>query len=292
MEWPAVRTLGALDHAVILVRDLETAERRMAALGFRPTPRGIHSPHMGTANATVVLPDRRTYFELLGVVAPTPANATQRARLARREGLYGLAFKTDDARATAAELAEAGLAQDGAVSFARAVELPQGIREARFTVARAREDATPGAWCFACQHHTPELVWREDHVEQPNGARAIVEIVGCASDPDALASAWRRLLGERVERTEGGIRARTGTATISFLTPEALRDRYGSALAGCEDGTPSLVLMALAVAERDRAAACLAQAGIAAQEGPEGALVVPAAAACGAAIEFRPTAHV
>ena len=60
--------VSGIDHCVLLVRDLDAAERAMARLGFRPTPRGHHSAHMGTANATVVFRDG-TYFETLGVVA-------------------------------------------------------------------------------------------------------------------------------------------------------------------------------------------------------------------------------
>ena len=75
-----MRHVLGLDHVVILVRDLDDADARMARLGFRPTPRGYHSAHMGTANATVMLPDR-TYFETLTVLQETPANADVRAVL-------------------------------------------------------------------------------------------------------------------------------------------------------------------------------------------------------------------
>lgn len=284
-----MRSVGDLDHAVVLVRDLDAAERRFQALGFRCTPRGYHSTHMGTANATVVLPDRRTYFELLGVVAPTPANATQRARLARREGLYGLAFKTADARAAAAELDSAGLAQGDAVDFARPVELPDGIREARFTVARGRDDLTPGAWCFLCQHHTPELVWRPEYLHQPNGARALLEIVGCAEDLDAVEDGWRLWFDERVERADGMVRTRTDTASITYLDPASLRERYGSGIDAPADGEPFLALLAFAVDELEGTRALLAAAAVPTGSGPGGSVVVPATAACGVAIEFRPS---
>ncbi|MGH6900445.1 MAG: VOC family protein, partial [Geminicoccaceae bacterium] len=97
-----------LDHVVILVRDLADAEARLARLGFRPTPRGVHSAHMGTANATVVFGDG-TYLEALGVLQPTANNLAVRTVLAEREGPYGLAFKTEDAGAAAAERAAAGI---------------------------------------------------------------------------------------------------------------------------------------------------------------------------------------
>lgn len=285
-----MRGVGDLDHAVILVADLDEAERRYAALGFRTTPRGYHSAHMGTANSTVVLPDRRTYFELLSVSVPTPANAAQRARLAHRPGLYGLAFKTEDARAAAAELAAAGLGEGGAVDFARAVELAHGPRDARFTVARTRADAIPGAWCFLCQHHTPDLVWRADHLEQPNGATALVEVLGSAADLDALEAPWRLLLGERVQRIADRLEARTGTATIGFHEPAALRRRLGAAVEGLDLEEPGLVALVFAVADPGRARARVEAAGITALEGSDGSVFVPAAAACGVVIAFRPAA--
>jgi len=283
--------VGHLDHAVILVADLDRAEQQFAQLGFRPTPRGYHSTHMGTANATVVMLDRRTYVELLGIVAPTPANAAQRARLARRPGLHGLAFATDDARTAAAELEAAGLGEGGAVDFARAVELADGPRDARFTVARLREDALPGAWCFLCQHHTRELVWRPGYVDQPNGARAIVEVLGWARDLDALVGPWRRLFGERVQRRGATVEIRTDTATISFHTPEALRDRLSGAVDEADPHEPGLAALAFAVEDPGRVRACVEAAGIAAIAGEGGAVLVPAATAAGVAILFRPGAE-
>lgn len=285
-----MRGVGDLDHAVILVADLDEAERRYAALGFRTTPRGYHSAHMGTANSTVVLPDRRTYFELLSVSVPTPANAAQRTRLARRPGLHGLAFKTEDARASAEELARAGLGEGGAVDFARAVELREGPRDARFTVARLRDDAVPGAWCFLCQHHTTDLVWRPDYLEQPNGATALVEVLGSAADLDALEAPWRLLLGERVQRTGDRLEARTGTATIAFHEPAALRHRLGAAVDGLDLEEPGLVALVFAVADPARTRSCLEAAGIAPLNGEESSVLVPAAAACGVVIAFRPAA--
>ncbi len=285
-----IRGVGDLDHAVILVADLEEAERRFAALGFRTTPHGYHSAHMGTANSTVVLPDRRTYFELLSVSVPTPANAVQRARLGHRPGLYGLAFKTEDARAVAAELAAAGLGEGGAIDFARTVELADGPRDARFTVARTRNDAAPGAWWFVCQHHTPDLVWRPDYLEQPNGAMALVEVLGSAADLDALEAPWRLLLGERVRRTADRLEARTATATIAFHEPEGLRRRLGGAVDGLDLAEPGLVALVFAVADPARARSCLEAAGIALLTGEGGTVLVPAAAACGVVIAFRPAA--
>jgi hypothetical protein len=282
--------VGHLDHAVILAADLDAAEQQFARLGFRTTPRGYHSAHMGTANATIVLPDRRTYVELLGVLAPTPANAAQRARLARRPGLHGLAFATDHARSAAAELEAAGLGEGGAVDFARAVELADGPRDARFTVARLREDALPGAWCFLCQHHTRDLVWRPGYVDQPNGARALVEVLGWASDLDALVGPWRRLFGERVERRAKAVEIRTGSATITFWPVEELRGRLGDAIGALDPEEAGLAALVFAIDDPAATRAVLEAGGTAPCVGDDGSLVVPAASAAGVAILLRPRA--
>ena len=105
-----MHVVHGLDHVIILVHDLDAAEGTMRRLGFTTTPRGVHSDSMGTHNATVVLPDRTTYFEVLAVRLPTPANARARALLQAGHGLAGVIFKTGDAEAAAAAFAAAGVA--------------------------------------------------------------------------------------------------------------------------------------------------------------------------------------
>ena len=55
--------LGA-DHVVIAVRDLDAAAAQWRRLGFTLSPRGTHSPLLGTGNYTIMLED--DYLELLG----------------------------------------------------------------------------------------------------------------------------------------------------------------------------------------------------------------------------------
>lgn len=228
-----------LDHVIILVRDLDDAEARMTRLGFRPTPRGYHSAHMGTANATVMLRNG-TYFETLTVVQPTPANADTRATLALREGPGGLALKTDDAHGAAAEFAAAGIAAGDALDFVRPVELPGGNQDARFTVARVRSDASPGTSLFVCQQHTPDVVWREDFLEQPNGVTGLAELIGVADDLAAIERAYGVIFGDRVRRSADAVTIAADLATISFLTPAALAQRFGPPAATLGAPTPRL----------------------------------------------------
>jgi hypothetical protein len=273
-----------LDHVIILVRDLDDGDRRMQALGFRPTPRGVHSAHMGTANATVMLANG-TYFETLTVTHPTPANEATRAILAEREGAFGLALKTDDARGAAAEFAAAGIEVGEALDFSRPVDLPGGTEQARFTVARTRAEATPGASLFVCQQHTPDVVWRKDYLEQPNSATGLAELIGVADDLAKVEDAYEVIFGERVRRSDDAVTIAAGLATISFLSPAALAARFGSLAASVSSPTPRLAAIRFAVEDLGRAKEVLRRNDVPWTASGASILVAPQQA-CGTLIVF------
>src|SRR5260370_14972916 len=92
-----------IDHAVVVVRDLDKAAETWRRLGFTVSPRGTHSAKMGSGNTTIMLdPD---YMELLGVLVETEHNAPTRAFLAKRgEGIERIAFTAGDSAAGAGEI--------------------------------------------------------------------------------------------------------------------------------------------------------------------------------------------
>ncbi len=120
---PLKHSLGA-DHVVIAVRDLNASAARWKRLGFALSPRGAHSPQMGTANYTIVF--REDYLELLGVVAATNQNKPTRNFLSMGEGIERTAFTSDDAAGGVAELKSRGVDAVGPVDFGRPVDLPGG----------------------------------------------------------------------------------------------------------------------------------------------------------------------
>src|SRR6201982_4322 len=90
----ALKNVIGIDHAVVMVRDLDHAAETWRQLGFTLSPRGTHSAHMGTGNYTMMLdPD---YIELLGVLAATEHNAPARAFIDKREGIERVAFTAVD----------------------------------------------------------------------------------------------------------------------------------------------------------------------------------------------------
>jgi hypothetical protein len=274
-----------LDHVIILVRDLGDADARMARLGFRPTPRGLHSPHMGTANATVIL-ENGTYLEVLSVLEATSANADSRAVLAEREGPFGIALKTDDAHSAADAFEAAQIGAAGALAFVRPVAFPNGTQDACFTVARIRADATPGASLFVCQHHTPEIVWREDYLEQPNGATGLAEVIGIADDLIAIEDAYGAIFGERVRSAADRVTIAAGDAQITFLSPGAFVERFGAVGEPVSSPRPRLAGLRVGVRDLDRAKATLQRNRVPWTEGAERSLLVAPDQGCGTLLEI------
>lgn len=271
-------SVSGIDHVVILVRDLDRARERFARLGFTVSPLGRHSDHMGTANHTIML--REDYFELLGVLRPTEANARWRAALARREGLEAIAFRTASADRTAAELGDLDFEAVTPIHFSRPVE---GGREAAFNVTRFPPDATPQLTAFACEHLTPENVWVPGSTEHANGAVALASVTVVTADAAPLPAAYERLFGSgRAMTSDGDVLVDTGSAPIRFVRPEAFAARYpGIRLDEAAPPCPA----ALGFRVRDLTETKRALAKVRTVE-LGGALCVPPAEACGVLLEF------
>lgn len=211
--------IDGIDHLVIAVRDLEKARAAYVRLGFTLTPRGRHT-ELKSINHTFMFAD--DYVELLAIEEPTPATAPWSEFLKTREGLAAAALKTADARDAQRQLAEAGLSGGEAIDFGRPVELPEGTRDARFTITRVAAEATPGGQMFLCQHHTRDVVWRPEHLTHENGATALAALIVAADDPEAVAGPYAHLFGTHVE-PRGPIRVvQTGSAPIVVAPPSAL----------------------------------------------------------------------
>jgi hypothetical protein len=277
--------VSGLDHVVVLVRDLAGAEAQFARLGFRPTPRGVHSAHMGTGNTTILFGDG-TYLEALGVLQPTGNNLAVRTVLAEREGPYGLAFKTDDADAAAAEFAHAGIGPGVALEFARPVELPSGSRQAAFRVARTDPEHTPGTWLFVCQHRTPEVTWRTDYLDQPNGAHGLAEVAGMADDLGAVAEAYGRIFEDRLRYDGQIVVIDAGSARITFCRPAAFAERFAPFGQELGAAAPRLAALRLRTGSLEQTQAVLSANSVRHVATAHGTIVVVSDEACGTIIEF------
>lgn len=222
-------TLEGLDHAVIMVRDLDAAAQRWRNLGFIVSPRGTHSAHMGTGNYTIMFED--DYLELLGILAATDTNEPSRAFLERRgEGIERAAFRTRDAEGGVAALAARGIQALGPLHFSRPVPLPEGgSTQAAFSVFNWPVDRCPADLrIFACQHHTRAAVWVPSLTRHANTVRGITRLEVIAADPAASARQMAELIATVAQPIPEGACLKTahGHADIWFTSQSSFARRH------------------------------------------------------------------
>ena len=242
-----LKNIVGIDHAVVIVRELDQAAANWKRLGFTISPRGTHSAHMGTGNYTIMLdPD---YIELLGVLAPTEHNAPTRALLEKREGIERVAFTTSDAAAGAEEIRAHGVIPLGPTDFERPVTMPDGtLSAAKFrTFHWPVAQAPAGMRIFACQHETRETVWIPELMRHANGARRLRQVLLIAPEPAKEAAHLARLIeGRTRNEADGAFAVPSGgdRADFVFMSEQQLARRYpGVPLAGVpERGAAGLVV--------------------------------------------------
>ncbi|MFL6789840.1 MAG: VOC family protein [Bradyrhizobium sp.] len=280
----ALKNVIGIDHAVVMVKDLDKGAENWKRLGFTVSPRGTHSAHMGSGNYTIMLdPD---YMELLGVLTPTEHNSPARAFLENRgEGIERIAFTAVDSAAGAEEIRARGYVPLGPTDFERPVTMPDGTSSAaKFRVFQwPIAEAPGGVRIFACQHKTRETVWIPELMKHANGAKRLRQVLIVTPEPAEDAAHLASMIDRdaRVE-PDGVIAVPSGSdrADFVFLTKSQLSTRYpGVPLAGLpERGGAGLVIAAdLTAAEK-----ALGTTGVRSA----GGIVVPPAAGNGTLLAF------
>ena len=281
----ALKNVIGIDHAVIMVRDLDRAAENWKRLGFTVSPRGTHSAHMGSGNYTIMLdPD---YIELLGVLVETEHNAPARASLEKRgEGIERIAFTAVDSAEGAEEIRARGYPPIGPTDFERPVTMPDGtLSAAKFrTFQWPTKEAPGGVRIFACQHKTRETVWIPELMKHANGARRLRQVLIVTPEPARDAAHLSRMI-DRDTRPEpdGAVAVPSGSdrADFVFLSKDQLGKRYpGVSLAGLPDsGGAGLVIASsdLAVSEKALGSAAVRSGN---------AICVPPAAGNGTLLAF------
>jgi hypothetical protein len=281
----ALKNVIGIDHAVIVVRDLDRAAENWKRLGFTVSPRGTHSAKMGSGNYTIMLdPD---YMELLGVLVETDHNVPTRAFLAGRgEGIERVAFTAVDSAAGAEEIRAHGFEPVGPIDFERPVTMPDGsLSAAKFRVFQWPIAEAPGGLrIFACQHQTRETVWIPELMKHANGAKRLRQALVVSPEPAKDAAHLARMIDREVRtESDGAVAVPSGSdrADFVFLTKDQLSRRYPEvSLAGLpERGGAGLV-----IATSDLAAAgkAVGSSGVRSS----GAVCVAPAAANGTLLAF------
>mgnify|MGYP001218269346 FL=1 len=277
--------ISGVDHLVNLVHDLDAARETYRRLGFTLTERAEHSAQMGTANTCIMF--GRDYFELLTVVRPTDANSSWRQALENGDGPSVIALATGDAEQVFRALERSGVGAEPPVHFSRDAQTPEGVATAKFSITRFPPEATPAIPMFACQHHTPELVWRPEWQDHENGALGIATVSAVVNRPAELERAYQKIFGsDHVNKPDkdtlvidlGGVR-------VQLPTPSRWAGLFPQSGTSALDRAPGLLGFSVLVRDIGVVRQLLSANDIACHGEGTKAYVDPEAA-CGALLEF------
>jgi len=272
------RHVQGIDHAVILVRDLDQAQQAYASMGFTLTPRGLHS--LGSQNHCLMFGS--DYVELLAVPKPHPALQSFTDFLAEGDGLGAIALATEDCGGLHASLAADGIAADAPLDFSRPV---QSLGEARFRIVTLPPEVSPGCRIFACQHFTRDIVWRPEYQRHANGATQIAAVAVVAEDPESAAASYGKLLATMPQKIDEGLVVQSGSAPIAL----ASRWKLGHRLHGVGlplRARPLVAALFIRVADRAATAKVLRRNGLNPAALADGSFAVSAQDAHGVAVVF------
>ncbi len=281
-----------LDHLAHWVPDLAAAARELQRMGYRLTPRTEHSHSpapgaavepAGTANHCIML--REGYLEILAATRDTPVAREVRAAVERHVGVHLAAFCVNDAAAERDRLIAQGFAQRPLVALKRGAQMADGgTATLRFTVIRPEAGSLPEGRVQFLTQHTPELVWEERWLDQPNGALALTDLLFCVHDVDECARRYARYLRTDASPLPAGRGLAFQRGTLAILAPGAAR----ALLAGVElPPAPCMAGYAVRVADLQAARRHLEGAGLACLPAAGGSLVVPMPAALGGVTVFH-----
>lgn len=288
--------IRGLDHVVHVVRDLEAAGELYDMLGFTVGSRNRHP--WGTDNRIVQMPG--FFVELLEIAQPeaiVPHGETSFSFGAFNrdflgevgQGLSMLVLEGADPQAEKLEFDTAGYGGVDLFDFSRLGKRPDGSDvEVAFSLAFAREAASPHAGFFTCLQRRPENFWAPDLQRHMNGTAGIAGVVLTAEEPAAHTDFLSVFVGTDFRRAVDGWHiAHTPRGDVDVMSPALFTQRFGVA---APEG-PGLRLAALRFAVEDIAKLRrrVSSSRMGAEE-IEGLVVVGPKAALGATLAFEPAA--
>ena len=250
-----------LDHTAFFVPAMEVAADALERCGFRLTAftvqtnrEGDATVPSGTGNRCAML--RNGYLEILTATHDTTLSAQLRERIADHAGLHLAAFATADAAAEHRRLGEAGFPTLPLVDMRR----PVGDDFARFTIARVAHGTMQEGRAQFLTHHTEHLVWLEDMLDHPNGAKALSALWIAAADPAEPAARYARFTGRPARQNGQMTTIALDRGALNFATPAYLKEAMGIAPSG---KLPCLVAASIKVESLTKLESCLAGSGLA-----------------------------
>ena len=201
--------------------------------------------------------------------------------------MSALAVKSTDVADVHDAWSKSGLEPEPWIEFSRPVDVGDGqSTDARFRACALPAARTPGGRAFACQHFTPELVWRRGLSRHRNLVTGINKVVIVADDPAPVALAWGQIFDMPRHPIPGGVAINTGAAPVVVLRPGAV-ERQLAGLPVDMSRNPSYAAIYLSCADLKVAAAVLHEGGLRPVALADGSLALGPANGHGIALVFK-----
>lgn len=258
-----------IDHIVHVVRDLDAAGDFYRRLGFTVGARNIHP--WGTHNRIVQF--KTSFIELLEIGEPAKIpphgerafsfGAFNRDFVAASEGLSMLILKSTDARADAHSFETARISGFEVFDFGREAKKPDGSTvKVAFSLAFARDPASPDLGFAVCQQHFPENFWNRAFQLHANDATGLPGVVLVADNPSDHHVFLKGFTGvSDLHSSSLGIKATTAHGEIEIIEPVAFRDQFGVTAEVSGEGM-TLSAMRFAVNDAVKAEGIFRDAGV------------------------------
>jgi hypothetical protein len=282
-----------LDHIVHAVRDLDAAGEFYGRAGFTVGARNAHP--WGTHNRIVQL--KNCYIEILEIAEPEKIpphgarsfsfGAAHADFLKARQGLDMILLNSSNAAADNAAFKAGSIGDFETFDFARDGKRPDGTPvKLAFSLAFAREPASPDLAFAVCQHHYPENFWNPAFQTHANGATGMRGVALVADNPSDHHIFLKVFTGTSdLHSSSIGITAHTGNGDIEIMEPASYRDQFGVAIKASGEGM-TLNALRVEVADIAQTEALLRQGGLAPRR-HVGRLIVPPELAFGATLIFE-----
>jgi hypothetical protein len=237
------------------------------------------------------------YIELLEVAEPEKIpphsarsfsfGAYHRDFLASQQGFAMLILNSSNAIEDARSFEASGIGNFKVFDFAREGVKPDGTPvKLAFSLAFARDAASPNVRFAVCQHYFPENFWDPAFQTHANGAKGVPGVAMVAEHPAGHRNFLQAFTGASdLHSGSPGINARTENGDIEIVTPVSFRDQFGVAPAVKGEGM-TLNSLRFEVADIAQVEALHRRDGIASQR-HLGRLIVPPEVAHGATLIFE-----
>ena len=283
----------SLDHVGFMLRDLDAGAERWQKLGFKLSRR---SSQMGmvpgksemapwaTSNHCAMF--ERGYLELIGVTNLENFNPWT-AFLDRFEGPHITALRCEEADRTYAALRDRIDHFDPPLQRLRNAPYGDGERPFKFRNIFSQDAHFPEGRYIIIEHQTPGVIWQEELMVQPNGAKSLFELIFCADAQSGLLDRLARISGESPSKAEGReLLELSGGGQLSVIDAAGFALRYPGAP---EPSQPAVAAAVIGVESLVHLAAMLEENGVLFHRSDRASLWVGSEEANGAVVEFIET---